>query len=172
MKFLAVLSAFLLSGSAAFCTTICWDGQSIACDSQSTGGHTKYHSTVPKIQYSKTRHATIAAAGDVAATAPIKKFFMTTDKPLSEYKIPASVKPDSFQLLIIYDDGVAETYPGNLTDPTPISAPFAFGSGEDFAMAAMLCGKSAEEAIEVAKQLDLYSGGRVVVLAAPRTVSK
>ena len=165
MKFLAVLSAFLLSGSAAFCTTIAWSGTEIASDSQSTGGHTRYHSTIPKIQYSKTRHATIAAAGDVAATAPIKKFFMTTDKPLSEYKIPASVKPDSFQLVVIYDDGVAETYLGSLTEPTPISAPFAFGSGEDFA-------KTAAEAIEIAKQLDVYTGGKVTVLAAPRTVSK
>lgn len=167
MKFFAFLTAFLLSGHAALSTTIAWSGTQIAADSQSTGGHTRYNSAGSKILYSKTRHATIAAAGDVAATAPIKKFFMHTDKPLSEYKIPETVKQDSFQIVIIYDDGTAETYLGNLHEPTPISAPFAMGSGEDFAMAAMLCGKTAVEAIEIAKQLDVYTGGKVIELTAP-----
>ena len=93
---------------------------------------------------------------------------MTNDKPLSEYKFAHPVSPDSFAILIIYDDGVSEYYLTNLTDPTPINAPFAFGSGEDFAMAAMLCGKTAAEAIEVAEQLDLYTGGHITILQAPR----
>lgn len=167
MRFLGVLVALVI-GTPGLATTIAWSGTEIAADSQSTGSHTKYHSAVPKIMYSKTRHATIAAAGDVAVTAPIKKFFMSTDKPLSEYQLPVTAGDGSFAVLVIYDDGSAEIYLTNLTAPTPVEAPFAVGSGEDFAMAAMLCGKTAKEAVEVAEQLDLFTGGRVVVLPAPR----
>jgi hypothetical protein len=174
LKGFLLLFSFISIGNfllPAYCTTIAWSGTELACDSQSTGSHTKYHSAVPKIMYSKTRHATIAAAGDVSVTAPIKKFFMSTDKPLSEYKIPATARDGSFGILIIYDDGTAEIYLANLTDPAPVDAPFALGSGEDFAMAAMLCGKTAAEAVEIAKQLDLYTGGHVSVLQAPKVAA-
>jgi len=43
----------------------------------------------------------------------------------------------------------------------PCSVPIAIGSGASFAMAAMLCGKTAIEAVEIAKKLDENSGGEV-----------
>lgn len=47
----------------------------------------------------------------------------------------------------------------------PEQTPFvACGSGADFARAAMLLGCSARDAVAVAIQLDLYSGGRIVWL--------
>lgn len=45
--------------------------------------------------------------------------------------------------------------------PMDCSKYAAIGSGADFAMAAMYCGKTATEAVKVAIQLDPFSGGRV-----------
>jgi ATP-dependent protease HslVU (ClpYQ) peptidase subunit len=170
MRFLAVLTAFLVSGTAAFSTTIAWDGTQLACDSQTTSGHTKIKSPVAKIAYSPTRHATIAAAGDVAFTAPLKKYFLNTDKPLDEYK-PSSLAmahAEEWVILVINDDGSAFFYNHSMQDPTPVPPPFSFGTGEDFALAIMTYGGPAEDAIKVAEILDLYTGGKIVVLQAPR----
>ena len=42
-------------------------------------------------------------------------------------------------------------------------APHAFGSGEDVALGAMHSGKTAKEAVEIAKLVDVYTGGKVKV---------
>tara|TARA_R110000823_G_scaffold128457_2_gene256163 strand:- start:1046 stop:1201 length:156 start_codon:yes stop_codon:yes gene_type:complete len=42
-----------------------------------------------------------------------------------------------------------------------VGCPCAIGSGAAIAMAAMLCGKDAKGAIEIAKQLDENTGGKV-----------
>lgn len=39
--------------------------------------------------------------------------------------------------------------------------PFAIGSGSSYALGAMAHGATAEEAVEIAKTLDIYSGGKV-----------
>lgn len=169
MKILVSLCAFLLSITSCGATTICWSGTEIAADSQSTSGHLKYKSASPKLVRSDKRHATLAAAGMVMITNPIKKYFLETDKPLSEYELPeiALKTEGSFALFIVYDDGTAEYYTHLMTDPQPVVAPFAMGSGEEIALAALVCGKTAAEAIEIAKELDLYTGGKVHVLTAP-----
>lgn len=43
----------------------------------------------------------------------------------------------------------------------PLDRPFATGSGGSFAIGAMFAGKSAVEAVEIAKKSDIYSGGDV-----------
>jgi ATP-dependent protease HslVU (ClpYQ) peptidase subunit len=166
---LLAVSMTLSSYMPAWSTTIAFDGKTLACDSQSTSGHTKFQSAAPKIAYSPARHATIAAAGDVAFTAPVKKFFLATTKPLSEF-VPtklALAKSDEWLILVINDDGEAFLYNHSLEDPTPIPAPFAFGSGEEFALAIMTFGGTAKDAIRVAEELDLYTGGVIRVLAIP-----
>lgn len=44
----------------------------------------------------------------------------------------------------------------------------AIGSGSSFAMAAMLSGSSAKEALTIASQLDIYTGGPLYVTTAER----
>lgn len=49
--------------------------------------------------------------------------------------------------------------------PQELSSKFyATGSGRDFAIAAMHCGRTAKEAVEIACLYDVYSGGSVDVL--------
>lgn len=49
--------------------------------------------------------------------------------------------------------------------PIVIREPYAIGSGSDFAMGAMLAGKSAKDAVKIAAKLDCYTGGPIKVLS-------
>jgi ATP-dependent protease HslVU (ClpYQ) peptidase subunit len=51
-----------------------------------------------------------------------------------------------------------------------VSAPFAFGSGSHFAMAAMMAGASAEKAVEIASRLDPHSGGKITAFSVTKTL--
>lgn len=54
------------------------------------------------------------------------------------------------------------------TNTTPygayVQAPFAIGSGDKYAVAAMHCGKTAAEAVSIAAKLDPFTGGEVISL--------
>lgn len=45
-----------------------------------------------------------------------------------------------------------------------VSIPFAMGSGEKFAIAAMDSGKTSREAVKLAMKRDLYTGGKITTL--------
>lgn len=45
--------------------------------------------------------------------------------------------------------------------PSEITHMYAIGSGSMFAMAAMMLGKSAAQAVNLASKLDLYTGGKI-----------
>lgn len=49
--------------------------------------------------------------------------------------------------------------------PMKFKGPYAIGSGEEFAMGAMLAGSTAAEAVKIASKLDVYTGGPVRTLA-------
>lgn len=48
--------------------------------------------------------------------------------------------------------------------PSEFRGAYSIGSGCDFAMGAMLAGKSAAEAVRIAAKLDIYTGGPVRTL--------
>ena len=154
----------------AMATTIAWDGTHLACDSQMTSGHRKLMCK-GKFKRSDARHATLAAGGNVDVIDKIEEFWVKCDKPLAELKLPAA-DPESpvstFQLLIVQDDGVALFYDSDLTSPVKMEAPFAFGSGGDFALAALHMGASAADAVAVAEEIDIYCGGTIHVIRAPQ----
>lgn len=65
--------------------------------------------------------------------------------------------------LIVVDDDVYFFTDGIFTK---VSVEFtAIGTGQNFAMAAMVNGATAEEAVQIATVLDVYSGGNVETLA-------
>jgi len=81
-------------------------------------------------------------------------------------KFPASQRSrdDYASLLVVWDDGDLWKYERT---PFPLKYPpqqFAIGSGCDFALAAMYCGKTAAEAVEVACQFNNWCGNGVDVL--------
>jgi ATP-dependent protease HslVU (ClpYQ) peptidase subunit len=168
LKSLILASLMLFIALPGNCTTVAWDGTTLASDSQMTAGHRKLMGGAKFIRSDK-RHATIALAGDVDMIKKLKDYFMSNEKPLAEMKIPANSTPDPrFQMLFIPDQGEVLFYDDDLDNPVPMPAPFAFGSGGDFALAAMIMGSSAPDAIEVAKELDVYTGGRTHSITAPQ----
>jgi hypothetical protein len=171
MRYLVIiLSLFMVLPCMA--TTICWDGKTLATDSQRTGGIHRKILGNNKMVRSEKRHAVMAAAGEVRVTRGIKKFFLESELPLTTYQLPEGVDPDSYECLVVYDDGHAELYTGDMKHPDAVDAPFAFGSGEDFAFAALHLGKNAEDAIKVAEDLDLYTGGPIFAIKAPMPAHK
>jgi hypothetical protein len=56
--------------------------------------------------------------------------------------------------------------------PHTFSAPYAVGSGMDFALAAMACGKDAEEAVKIASLFDPNTGGPVQVIDLQDLIQK
>ena len=71
---------------------------------------------------------------------------------------------DGFTAILVSDDGVIWNC-GSTFPPMTIYRPFeSIGSGSNFAMAAMECGKSAADAVSVACKYDVFSGGEVASL--------
>lgn len=78
---------------------------------------------------------------------------------------PDQLKPDSFELLLVRPNGDVFYANGNLDLTGPLKADFfAIGSGDHFAMGAMAMGASAAKAVQIASDLDLWSGEGMTVL--------
>lgn len=79
-----------------------------------------------------------------------------------ELKIKDANIGKDFSALVWYSDGRVEEIYDTLY-PIPVTWKYsALGTGAPFAMAAMLCGKTAREAVEIAKKLDCQTGGKII----------
>lgn len=167
MRFILVFALLMVSISPAYSTTCCWDGTTLATDSQGTLGHHKTFNE-QKLYRSEKRHASAAFGGYALACRLVADFFVNSDEPLSHCPLPKTDDPElGITILIIFDDGQVLLYGGDLFHLSMVEPPFAFGSGGDVALGAMLCGKTAKEAVEMAKTTDLYTGGEVISVKAP-----
>lgn len=152
-------------------TTIVFDGKTLACDSQVSSHHRivandgKKIFTPPEGEvwriYGKTVKA-IGISGDYAAVFEIIEA-LKSEKGLAN--TTAFPEKTSFSLLSILEDGKVLDTSKDSDDKyiatCEVSPPVAIGSGMEFALGAMAAGLSAEAAVDVAIQLDLYSGGPI-----------
>jgi ATP-dependent protease HslVU (ClpYQ) peptidase subunit len=152
MKLLTLLFCLLLMAPVQ-ATTIAYDGHILAADSQRTQGNRKLDSG-PKIHFSYPHKAWVACAGEVTQINLFLKWFDT------DQSRPLNISSDSIEALVVYEDGKAFMY---LSDSNPIEvmSPISIGSGQDFALSAMMCGKTATEAIALTETMDIYTGGKV-----------
>lgn len=132
-------------------TTCTWDGKRISADTRSITGAVIDQAPCQKIFQKKGIYCAIA--GDVA-TALIVMEYLLKDKRKAER--PELDAEDIFQIMLVSKDR-CEYYSCSL-DPSPMAAPCAIGSGGDYALAAMLCGKSGPQSIQVAAKMDPYTG--------------
>ncbi len=138
-------------------TTIAYDGEMIAADSQASGDHIRM---VKKIYH--WEGSFFGCCGYHQQALAFKEWISSgKDKPTRG-------DMDEFHSLFINTKGKCLRYDSMLI-PYEADPPFAIGSGCDFAMGAMLAGKTAEEAVEIAKKLDPYTGGDVQVVILPKT---
>jgi hypothetical protein len=145
-------------------SVIAWDGKVLAADKRALSG--TLIRTTTKIFASE--RALMAYAGDSDAGEEIMAWFTSGRKP--EHFPSSQRDKDTWAgFLVVFNTGDIWKYERT---PYPIKFPpqqFAIGSGRDFAMAAMYCGKSAPEAVEVACVFDSGCGNGVDVLTHSET---
>jgi ATP-dependent protease HslVU (ClpYQ) peptidase subunit len=130
-------------------TTVVATRDRIVCDSQVTHGQTTYHTS--KVE--SYRGALIGVAGPNEQLGQFLRWYKGGRKP---GKTPLITDPE-FDVIVLDKNGLhiytSSFVPDNISDPH-----YAIGSGSYAALAAMLCGKSAEEAVAIACQIDSNTG--------------
>lgn len=70
---------------------------------------------------------------------------------------------DEWTLLVIDPEGRMSLYSHAKPYPGPVKAPFAMGSGGEYALGAMYAGAPPVEAVEIACKLSVHCGGEITV---------
>lgn len=141
-------------------TVIAWDGKTLAADRRSVSSGTIR--TVTKISRHPSLPELLAISGSLVDGLEVKNWYVSGASPDS---FPATCRQtDNFaRLIVISADGV-RCYEGA---PIPIKFDdqrVAFGSGCDFAMAAMYMGRDAKQAVEVTCALSSECGDGIDTL--------
>lgn len=140
-------------------TVIAWDGQTLAADKRAVSGG-GIARTVTKI----TRHddALLAITGDWDVGAEMRAWWMAGADPKA---FPPQAREDKASLIVIQRQQISHYASG----PIPMvieSQRCAWGSGRDYAEAAMYLGHSAAKGVEVACQFQTDCGNGVDCLTA------
>jgi hypothetical protein len=140
-------------------TVIAWDGKTLAADKMATDGG-GIGRTTTKIQ----RHgdALLAFTGSWDVGAELRAWWMGgADRD----HFPQKAREDLATLIVI-QRGIVSTYNAGPFPMIHEAERCAFGSGRDFAEAAMYCGKSAAQAVEIACLFQSDCGNGIDVLEA------
>lgn len=134
-------------------TTIATDGRSMAGDGQSDVSGTILNGAAAKV----TRLSDGSLFG-MSGTSWDRT-------AVTEYLENGGTKPktDRMMALVLRPDGTILYFNEKMTQSV-IMAPAAVGSGMDFAIGAMECGASPEDAVGAACRRDTSSGGKITVL--------
>jgi ATP-dependent protease HslVU (ClpYQ) peptidase subunit len=133
-------------------TTIAWDGQTLAADRQATNGYMRFPCT--KIRRLPSGDI-VAYVGTESSGEALLVWYANGADP---GKWPITQGKEDWARLVVASRAGARSYEAQ-PHALPVECPFmAWGSGRDFAMAAMHLGKSAREAIEIACVFDTGSG--------------
>lgn len=133
-------------------TVIAWDGRTLAADRQSTSNNMKR--STKKIY--TVRDGLVAITGGGCHGHALINWFLG-DRDVSKW--PLYVSDECGFIIHITKQGVWVYAGDKPAFGEPILSPFiAFGSGRDYAMAAMHLGKSAKEAVKIACLFDTTCG--------------
>lgn len=135
-------------------TTIATDGKSMAGDSRITARNEWVGDTI-KIHKAKDGRI----FGCCGASADRVLFGAHINGENAEPKLS-----DDFSALVLNADGTVDYYYDKLV-PIRYLTPMAIGSGGDFALGAMLAGKSPAEAVGIAALRDLSTGGDITTIS-------
>lgn len=136
-------------------TTIAWDrdARTLAGDTLATAGGLPYRATKIHRLSDGRLYGGSGNAEDLFAV--LHWLDQGGEKP----------KVTDFAALLIGTDGRCQRMESALV-PFPVAEPFhAIGSGRDFAILAMRLGKSAQEAVALAAEFDIYTGGEIQALS-------
>lgn len=136
-------------------TVIAFDGKTLAADKMSCSHGYGY--TVTKIH--RLRDGGIAAfSGDGDSAMALLAWLDAARNPAT---YPEQQRDNDTSAFVVQPDGSRWSY-GKTPYPQRIECQlYAMGHGRDFALAAMHCGKTAREAVELACALDVFCGNGI-----------
>lgn len=140
-------------------TVIVWDGKSLAADRRAEAGGVI--STITKIR--RIDGLLVGVAGNLCAGLLMFDWIAKGRKPEDYPEVQKKYDDGSCGCLVIEGGRVFKYESG----PIPLEFEqsfFAIGSGREFAIAAIHCGKTAREAVEIASLFDTGCGNGVDVL--------
>lgn len=134
-------------------TIVCWDGKTLAADSQVTRGSTRY-GYINKI-YKLTDGRYIGCCGHLSDVLNVREW-LNSDKTIEKPKVESG-----FACIIVntLTGEAIEMYDSLIEEECPV--PAAQGCAFDIAMGVMIAGGSAVKAVEVCKKLNVYIGGDI-----------
>lgn len=139
-------------------TTIATDGVTIAADGLACTGSERCGMQTRKL---RVEHGRIyAIAGDIAMFDALVEWHNRGADPSHEFK---GRKDPNWSLMVIDGSGLTR-FTDNCMYPDPFEYPQAFGSGADYAVAALRMGNTPKRAVEIAAELDVYTGGEIQVI--------
>ncbi|MDO4708244.1 MAG: hypothetical protein Q4B94_00205 [Pseudomonadota bacterium] len=131
-------------------TTLAYDGRYTAIDTQITRGDTKYHQC--KI-VDIDRDTVAFTLGDLSQAMQAVEAIREGNEP-----------PEGDYSLVVWNrDSGLYVHQGDEDTVPVLTDTYAIGSGEQAALAGLLAGKSAAEAVRLASQVCLYTGAQVDV---------
>lgn len=140
-------------------TTIAYDGQCLAADTQCHADGMRL-GLVQKI-WRLADGRLFGACGDNSACEATYAWLHAGGHPADK---PTLKTEQGFNGLLIALDGQVTFLDPELVPLTIVAPWYALGSGREFAMGALAAGKSAPEAVRIALQFDIYSGGPIDTL--------
>lgn len=136
-------------------TTITYDGKTLAVDSQITSEMGLIVSKKCNKLYEISEHEHLAICGDRA-------LFEDFAQAVADRDSESMFDSDDIVTGVLFNTQTKECFEiDSQFRMIRIEPPYARGSGEAVALTALHCGKNAVQAIEVACELDVYTGGRV-----------
>ncbi len=136
-------------------TVVAWDGKTLAADKRTL--NCGLIRTVTKIR--RIGELLVGGSSDFVTVLEMMDWI---EKGSDPEKFPSLQKDkDDWACVIIIDRGVIKLYERSHIPMTFEDSKFAIGSGRDFALAAMHCGKTAKEAVEIAIHFDSGCGNGV-----------
>lgn len=139
-------------------TVIAWDGKTLAADKMACSQGYGY--TVTKVHRLRDG-SLVALSGDGDHAMALLAWLNAAQNPAA---YPGEQKDNDTSAFVVRPDGAAVSY-GKTPYPQVIEDPlYAMGHGRDFALAAMHCGKTAREAVELTCRLDVFCGNGIDTL--------
>jgi ATP-dependent protease HslVU (ClpYQ) peptidase subunit len=142
-------------------TTIAWDGITLATDSQCTYGESVMSHEYQKIFKNVGIFDAAAITGDPDACIGYLTALSQVSS-LTEIPIPDEEK---VTVIVVLEDTAYCIYTGGYNS---VVAPWAFGSGQEYAIAAMDHGKTAAQAVKYASTRCIFTNSRIQTYKAKR----
>lgn len=147
-------------------TTIAWDGKTLAADKRSAS------KSGPITIITKIFNIDGVLVGTSGAGPQCSMLLDWAKTKFDPEKYPFKDPKEYSRILVINQDKTVLEYDTYSKYPEVIENPFyAIGSGRAYAMAAMHCGKTAIEAVEIAAAYDINSGNGIDTLTLDDAVT-